>query len=250
MYAYAYLAIIVLFSSCTPYLRVKPLTSHTYKIDRRCTQGPLVFRETIYGARWGEKIVLRVQTRKKADFHVDVVVGSKKRWPLRHHNVPENKWCLAQNGGGKANQDLSGGPAKGIPQPPAGTPAAPAGGFNPGTPGGRDHLTLIPVPRGKAPVQYYGINDFQNGNLRTNSRPGKHLYDTLIVDYKNKSLDPKPIYPKGTPVVITLWSKVPNDFEGAYFEIVHWRYNPNDTPKWIAHLKKQEEKRLRVREKA
>lgn len=192
-------------------------TYKTFRLNRRCSQGPFVFRARVVGARWGEKLELKVHSPRSIKFKAELQIGTRPKRVVEEGAENVNFFCLHNSPGGNAGK----GPTAGGQGEPGRT-AAPGEPREKAPPPERAELRLIPVPG--------------------TQKPDKEVYTIRLYDFQIVRLDGRPELAKGEAVLITLWSYEPVDFQNVYFELRHTVYEPDDEKKWIRYLTEQQQK--------
>jgi WXXGXW repeat (2 copies) len=232
--------------ACDPYLKEKTIKANYFKSSRQCSQGPFVLKTTTSGNRWGETAKLIIYSKKKIKFRVNVILGNK---PLGRERVigykPENEYCFAKKGEktGRGNIKTKGsGGVSGKTEKPENIP-------------GKNQPGQLKV---KVELVSVNKNEFQTNTTKTYYEPGTtvkkryHNYSTTILFSKIQDLINKNPYKRGVPVVVTIWSELPNDLQGVYFKWIHSSFTPNNKKKWIKFLRKKvsdEKRKAEKREK-
>jgi hypothetical protein len=231
---FLYLSVIViLFSSCDPYLSRKTVARKFFKSTQSCSQGPFTFKTKSIGAPWGEQISLLIYSKTEVKFKYNLKVKTKivqKNGSIG--TIQENEYCFAQKGEKRSKTQSS---TDSIPEnkPPVIVNKTVENNKH-------DKITqkLIPIP--ESTVVKETDRTYYDSKTRTKKR--YHRYNLQIIYSKIQNYESKNPYIRGTPIEITIWSIIPNNLKSVYFEFIHQKFTPNNHKKWIAFLDKKAQK--------
>jgi hypothetical protein len=202
------LALVIATAACGPHLHSKAVSTRTYAATAACGQNLVDTSFVAEGAKWGESISVVVCGPRAISGHIQIDQGSLV-WNGSFGSGQDNARCLAS---------------------PVAVAATAEAAKEPGANGGAADAasTSRAVGPGARPV-----TAFREIPYRGEACPS-HMTTVMQL---------LPIE-RGTRIGVRVWSREPNDLEGAILQIRHNIHRPSvSDAEWEKHLAKQEAKR-------
>jgi hypothetical protein len=205
-----------------PKLPYELVSTHTYKTQRDCGQGPFEIDAAMLGAAYAEKTTLYacvpegryIGGRETSDR------GEESAFGYTESSVAEtNKRCVAS----VTEVATQGAPTTSTTQPTSNAPSA---------------QTVQAQP---SKAQREALDDDKSVTITTEAECPKGTDRTVVTEHGWRSPDATLTAPKGAQLKFELWSRQPLDLRGVTFVVQQFRIDPSTTPGAWASLVKQEE---------
>ncbi len=258
-----------LLGGCGPVLQEVERSSVAFRVDPDCSQGPLELRGSALGNRWGEHWILTLQTPRAALGQFEAKLPDRLltagSWATQHSETvstssgstgqPQLQWVAdTAPDNGRCTLRPVVVPSRQVPEFPQNSPPPVEPPRQPDLPGPPTNAppTNTPQPTGTTapPGQNPAVGQAILVVDAMGSGGGTKRAPILDLSWQNQDLDAAAPMPAGTAFHVRLWSKDPNDFQGAVFVLRQLAWVPSVAEEqWLVYLRQQRQEQLLEQEK-